>query len=990
MVQRIEIQLKIDDARSKIIKKEINEEFSNLINNVVVSDVYTLDKDISKDNFEKIKELISNPICERISFENDCDFGLDFDFALEVGFLPGVTDNVANTASQVLKDALGVEIPVYSSKIYYLSGDLTLDNVKQMGEFLSNTLIQRNHIKSYDEFKSNNNTMEKIVPKVNLDDNKKPLVVEIISASDDELIEIGKKGILDVESGERRGPLALDLESMKTIQTYFKDVKNRNPFDIELEALAQTWSEHCKHTIFAAKIDDVQDGLYKGYIKRATNDIRKMLGEDDFCVSVFTDNSGVIKFDDDYLISDKAETHNSPSALDPFGGAITGIVGVNRDTIGVGMGAMPVINGYGFCVADPKSKPELYRGLNKTNPALSPEKIMKGVIAGVNEGGNCSGIPTIQGFMNFHEDFRGKPLVFVRTVGLMPKEVCSVDSTKKKAIPGDLVVVVGGRVGKDGIHGATFSSEAMDSGSPATAVQIGDPITQKKVSDVIIKEARDLGLYTSITDNGAGGISCSVAEMATECGGCEVDLEKVPLKYPGMSAWETWISESQERMTLSIPEKNWKQFNDLMESRGVEAVVIGKFTDSGLCVVKQDGVEIMNVELSFLHDGQPKKELKTIFNKKTFDEPSLDNVKINKSLVEISGKLNICSIEFVNRQYDHEVGSGSILKPISGVGEIISDSSVTRPILTSKKAIGVSQSLFPRYGDIDPYNMASCAIDSSVKNLVCVGVPFGKIALMDNFCWCSSDEIERLGQLKRAVEGCYDYAVAYKAPFISGKDSMYNDFKGYDKDNNPVKISAPPTLLISSIGVMDDYEKSVSSEIKFEGDLVYVIGETKNELGGSEFYSYLGEKETGKSYIGNNVPSVDFDVNSLTYKKITELIDKKLIASSMPVNFGGLGVAFMKMTVGGNLGLDVDLSNVSKVCDLCDVTTLYSESSGRIVISINPNDKEEFEKILSGVQFNEIGKVVSNKVLNIKGRVQEASIKIVDLETKYKETLGGY
>jgi len=653
-------------------------------------------------------------------------------------------------------------------------------------------------------------------------------------------------------------------------------------------------------------------------------------------------------------------------------------------------GALPIINGYGFCVADPKSKPELYRGKDKQNPALSPVKIMEGIIEGVNEGGNCSGIPTVQGFMNFHENFSGKPLVFVRTVGLMPKEINGKDSTLKEAQVGDLIVVVGGRVGKDGIHGATFSSEAMDSGSPATAVQIGDPITQKKLSDAIIKEARDLGLYNSITDNGAGGISCSVAEMARECGGCTVDLEKVPLKYPGMSAWEIWISESQERMTLSISESKWMQFDELMKSRGVEAKVIGEFIDTGKCIVKNNNEEILDIDLDFLHDGLPEKELKTIFTKKSFEEPNLDEVKIQESLIEMAGKLNICSTEFVSRQYDHEVGGGSVLKPVVGEGEIISEISIVRPVLTSKKAVGISQSLFPRYGEIDSYHMASCAIDTSIKNLVCSGIPFGKIALMDNFCWCSSDEPERLGELKRAVEACYDGAVAYRAPFISGKDSMFNDFKGFDKNNNSIKISVPPTILISSIGVMDDYSKSVSLEVKFDGDLIYVIGKTKNELGGSEFYSYLGEKERGKSYIGNNVPVVDFEISKNIYQKITNLINNDLIVSAMPVNFGGLGIAFMKMAIGGKLGVEIDLNKIPKSDDLNDIQILYSQSCSRIVITINPQRQKEFEQILDGIPFSLVGKVTSNNKINIKGINQEALIDVDEIEISYKKTLEDY
>lgn len=988
MPKRIEVGLKITDSRANSLLSKINKEFNFNIEKISLIEVFTVDSQLSNSNFDILKKSISNSLIEDVRCEESLNNNLFFDFALEVGFLPGVTDNEASTFKEIIKDSIGEDLDVYSSKLYLISGNnLSIENIREIGDFISNKLIQRVHIKTFSEYKIDNG-MDVIVPSVNLGEVEETQIVEIIEASDDELLEIGKKGILDKKTNLRRGPLALSLLYMKEIQKYFKNVKKRNPTDIELEALAQTWSEHCKHTIFASKIDELEDGLYKGYIKKATNEIRSKLGKDDFCVSVFSDNSGIIKFDDEFYITDKAETHNSPSALDPFGGSITGIVGVNRDTIGCGIGAMPIINTFGFCVADPKSKPNLFRERNKVNPALSPYKILTGVVEGVNVGGNCSGIPTIQGFVNFNDEYRGKPLVFVRTIGLLPKTVNNNDSSKKQAKVGDLIVVVGGRVGKDGIHGATFSSEALDSGSPVSAVQIGDPITQKKLSDAIIKEARDKGLYNSITDNGAGGISCSVAEMAQECGGCEVDIEKIPLKYSGMSNWEIWISESQERITLSIPKENWEEFESLMSKRGVEAVIIGNFTNSGKCIVKRKEEIIMDVDLDFLHDGLPKEELKSFFERKNFFEPKIEDVGLKEFIESMIGRLNVSSIEFIDRQYDHEVGSGSILKPLVGEGELRSETSISRPVLTSKKAIAVSQSLYPRYGEIDTYNMAACAIDSSIKNLVCVGVPYKKIALMDNFCWCSSNEEFRLGQLKRAVKACYDYATDYFAPFISGKDSMFNDFKGFDELNNEIKISAPPTLLISSIGVIDDYEKSISPDLKFEGDLIYILGETKDELGGSEFYSYYGELKEEKGYIGNNVPSVESRINEKLYVSFSKAVENSLISSAIPVNLGGVGVALMKQSIGGDLGCEVDFQEYSK--QLSDVSLLFSESSGRILVSINPVNKEEFEETFKDIYFKKIGVVKNKKEILIRTKNGSFNLDLKNLSELYKKPLGEY
>ena len=581
MATRIEIITKNSDTRTAVRSKKIQSISNKPLTECHIVDVYTIDKLLTQKQLEIIAKHLTNPLTQefviarsettrpsplggkqsqtRLPHSARIDDLKPFIFAIEIGYLPGVTDNIATTTKEIIQDLLKASFDdkenVYTSQVTFITGRLSQKDANEIAQSLYNPVIQRIHIKTYKEF-VNDGGMDIIVPKVKL--NKKPTVSLVnLDVSDEELTKIGKLGIKNSD-GTRRGPLALDLTYMKTIQTYFKKLK-RKPTDIELESLAQTWSEHCKHTIFADPIDEIKDGLYKTFIKHATQEIRKKKGKQDFCVSVFTDNSGAILFDNEYLVTHKVETHNSPSALDPFGGAITGIVGVNRDAIGFGMGAKPVANFYGYCFADPRIDTPLFRDEKKTSQMLSSRRIMDGVIDGVNAGGNQSGIPTPQGFVYFHERYRGKPLVFVGTVGLIPRKIKGKLSHVKKAQVGDYIVVVGGRVGKDGVHGATFSSEGLTSGSPSTAVQIGDPITQKKLSDAIVKEARDVQLYNSITDNGAGGISCSIAEMAKESGGCDVQLEKVPLKYPGLEPWEIWISESQERMTLSVPPNNMEK-----------------------------------------------------------------------------------------------------------------------------------------------------------------------------------------------------------------------------------------------------------------------------------------------------------------------------------------------------------------------------------------------------------------------------------------------
>jgi len=900
-------------------------------------DTYTIamsSRDFTHGELIRIGEHLANPVVQKYTI--DTATKADFDYAIGVGFLPGVTDNAGTTAKQTIGDyfsiTFGEDDAVYTSQLYLVCGNLSSSSLQRLAAVLANPLVNRVHIKTRQEY--GDKGMDPVVPRVHLHELPTAETVSL-DLDDRSLARLGKEGIIDPLTGQRRGPLALDLAQLHAIRTYFSR-QRRNPTDVELESLAQTWSEHCKHTIFASPMDnDIPLGLYKSCIQAATNKIRKEKGDRDICVSVFSDNSGAIIFDEKHLVTHKVETHNSPSALDPFGGALTGIVGVNRDTIGFGLGAKPCINYYGYCMGDPDKETGLFRGKNKVNPILSPRQILDGVVRGVGVGGNCSGIPTPQGWCYFNDRYIGKPLVFAGTVGVMPLEYHHRTLFEKQAKPGDLIVMAGGRVGKDGIHGATFSSEALDPGSPVTAVQIGDPITQKKLSDVIVKEARDLGLYHSITDNGAGGLSCSVAEMARECNGCHVSLDKVPLKYPGMAPWEIWISESQERMTLAIPQENLAVFMNLMQRRDVEATVIGTFTDTGRCVVECHGRVVMDVDLKFLHDGLPKKHLKTICKKNTYPEPAVTcPARLDETLLSMLQRKNICSKEFISTQYDHTVQGGYVLGPVQGKGRVQTASSLTKVVLGSKKGVGLSQGLFPLYSEIDPYLMAAAGIDTAIRGLVALGIPLDKIALLDNFCWCSSDDPGRLGQLKQAAQGCYDFATAFGTPFISGKDSMFNDFSGFDADNNPVKISVPPTLLISSIGIHPDVSAAVSMDAKFDGDLIYVIGETSEELGGSEYFASLGA-------IGNKVPALDAQKAKARYQRLTGAIGKELVASAHPVSHGGLAVALAKVAIAGRIGMDLVITSAMR-----PDYYLFSESLGRFVVTVFEGNRKAFEKVM--------------------------------------------
>lgn len=1127
-VNFIEIRSRIQDARAVHFKKQLlNKGYKN-ISDLKVSDLYTLDKDFTQEELGKIAALLVNPVIEEASI-NKTNLPENTNWIIEMGFLPKVTDNVANTVKESIEDLLREKVPflkknsfpekntflkkyefsktirptnifsdsegVYSIFTLYISGNLNKKEAKNIGGELINPLIQRVSVQSRSEYEKNG-SMAKKIPYMILGSHPQTDEVDM-NLDDEELKKLGKQGILN-KNGSRRGPLALDLDQLKTIQTHFKTL-GRKPRDIELESLAQTWSEHCKHTIFSSELDEIKEGLYKHFIKGATEKIREQKHPQDICVSVFKDNAGAIIFDDEYLITHKVETHNTPSALDPFGGAVTGILGVNRDTIGFGMGAKPIANFYGFCFADPNDTKPLYKGPNKTQKMLEPKRIMMGVIDGVTKGGNDSGIPTPLGFMYFDPRYKGKPLVFVGTIGLIPKIVNGKPSHEKKANPGDYIVVVGGRVGKDGIHGATFSSEALDNESPITAVQIGDPITQKKFSDALVKEARDLGLYSSITDNGAGGLSCSVCEMAKESGGCHVFLEKIPTKYPNLAPWEIWISESQERMTLSIPKNKWPAFKSLMKRRAVEATVIGEFTNSGKCAVTLNGTTIMDVSLDFLHEGCPKKILKSdsarpekkieclkINEKTAFSDKQTvffsanenigaakrqtDDEKSNwtATLLKMLTRLNLTSYEFVSRQYDHEVQSTDILKPLQGRGRVNASASVIKPLYDSQKGIILSYGLNPLYGDIDAYHMAACAIDTAIRNAVAAGATLNHLALLDNFCWCSSNDPKRLGQLKEAARACYDYAVAYGTPFISGKDSMFNDFNGFDENGNSVTISIPPTLLISSIGVIDNIEKAVSLDVKMPGDLIYILGETFDELGGSEFTNFLKEK-IGQLYdtsaltntkyetlsktsdanfiktpdkksqnfliktsipnslkssiqnpLSNTVPKVNAEKNKKLYETFHKAVMQDLIASAQSIGLGGLAVALAKKAIAGQLGMEISLKNihaykgVSEKCSfgdknlstdknlptnrnypdetLSDMSILFSESQGRIIVSIAPENQKSFEKIFEGLACAPIGVVRENSKFTIEGKngTKIVKINVNALTESYRKTFAHY
>jgi len=877
---------------------------------------------------------------------------------IEVTYNPGVMDPVEASVLKGIQD-LGIPEPeaVKTAKKYIILGKLSPVQLKTISEkLLYNKLIQ--HVVNPHTPASD----IKHLPGYNFN----LITVDLLKSSDIKLLEISKKG-----------QLFLNLNEMRQIRDYFRKQK-RNPTDCELETVAQTWSEHCYHKTFRGNIIYKESkatpclgnmaikNLLKSTIMKVTRQLDKS-----WCVSVFKDNAGVIKFDQKNNICFKVETHNHPSALEPFGGANTGIGGVIRDAMGTGLGAKPILNSDIFCFAPPDL------AFNKVPPgALHPKRVMKGVVSGVRDYGNKMGIPTVNGAILFHENFVGNPLVYCGTVGMMPK-----DKSFKQTNPGDLAVVVGGATGRDGIHGATFSSgelthesETISSG----AVQIGNPIQEKKVLDTIL-QARDLNLYSAITDCGAGGLSSAIGEMGAELG-AKVYLDKVPLKYSGLTYMEIWISESQERMVLSVPPKNIDQLISIFANENVQATVIGEFTGIKRLELYYQQELVCDLEMQFLHDGIPQIAKKAEYTQARHREPKIPQKKnLSKDLLKLLGHFDICSKEWVIRQYDHEVQGGSIIKPLVGLkNDGPSDASVTKPLFDSNKGIIISNGINFRFGFIDPYWMAASCIDEALRQIISVGGSLKEVAILDNFCWGNPDKPDRLGGLVRAAFGCYDIAKSYGVPFISGKDSFYNEFSVRGK-STPI----PGTLLISAISVMEDVNKSVSMYAKEAGNLIYVVGNTRDELGGSHYYDLY-------KALGNQVPKVYPKEAMRSFVALSKASEKGLVKSMHDCSDGGLAVALAEMAFSGGLGMEVFLAEVPYQSSVKrNDSLLFAESNSRFVVEIEKAKQKEFEKLLKGVSFGLAGCLTKNpdfKIFGLDGKVC-VDVNINKLKESWREPL---
>ena len=991
-----QIQLVLNDKIRDVQGEKVQRSAKSYLNIntgiVKTGKIFNVLYDLSKEEIERfanlgLKDGIIHEVYINSSYQNS-----DFKSFVLVAKMPGVTDDEGISAQKTLIDILDLELDVstqhiYTEDLYLIENKLSNTELEELAKKqLGNKLI---HHFEYGEFKG----LVDYVPEVKITSDSKVKVISL-ELENAELIRLSKDMLL-----------SLNLEEMQTIKAHFADENVRkyrnekglslNPTDCELEVLAQTWSEHCKHKEFAASIkytnketgeEKIIDSLFKTYIRKSTEIIRNRLKKagNNWLLKIFTDNAGVVKIDDESVFVWKVETHNSPSAIDPYGGAITGILGNNRDPIGTGIGGGKLLfNTNVLCFGPPNYDKELLPG------QLHPRRIFEGVRHGIEDGGNKSGIPTVNGSIIFDDRYSGKPLVYCGTGGVMPYKINGVNSWLKPIDTGDLIIMAGGRVGKDGIHGATFSSAEIDEHSPQSAVQIGSPITQKLLSD-FMQEAVQQGFIKSSTDNGAGGLSSSVGELATITGGAIVNLEKVPLKYANLKPWEIFISESQERMTFVVTKDKKDNLYKLAKEREVELSDIGTFTDDGFIDVRFEGESVAYLDMEFLHEGVPIKYMEAVWEKPELNEPEIPiDLDYSQILIKLMSSLNICSREDIIRQYDHEVKGKTIIKSLMGPkGKAPQDAAVMRLNFNNYAGIAISNGIIPRYSDIDAYQMSAGAFDEAIRQIIAVG---GKLpdpkdstnrfwTVNDNFCVPDSlydpntnpDGKLKLAKLVQMNEALFDMSTFYNIPMTSGKDSMKNDFKAGN-----IKISVPPTILYSMVAKIDDTRNTVTSDFKAEGDLIYQIGETYDELGASEFYRLFAE-------LGANVPIVRKEKAKQIYQKVMVANQRNLIESNHDISDGGLAVALTESAFGGGFGANIylgadDTNNLN--------SDLFSESHSRFVTSVRPENQADFESIFKDDAIL-IGKVTSDQKLLVKYNSEEViNIEVNKLRKAWEDGL---
>ncbi len=932
MIHRIEIRPKqsLGDPHAEGIAHQIAELGIDAVKDVRSARLFFLAGDISDADAQRVaRELLADPVIEEFSIGNG---SAAEGKVIEVHLKPGVMDPVAASTQKAIAD-MGIDITsVQTGRRYELVGDVSDDQCETVARrLLANAVIEDFHFESFTP------------PETHGQDYELKIVEVPIRKLDD-------AGLMKLSTD---GDLFLNLVEMKGIQEYYQRI-GREASDVELEMIAQTWSEHCVHKTFRSDVcvknnsGEVVEEI-SNLIKTTIFGVTKKLNKP-WCISVFKDNAGVIEFDEDEAVCFKVETHNHPSAIEPYGGASTGIGGVLRDPMGTGLGARPVANTDVFCFG-PTDMPleDVPKGV------LHPRRVMRGVVGGVRDYGNRMGVPTVNGAVYFDEKYLGNPLVFCGTVGMIPRDKCF-----KEPKPGDAIICVGGKTGRDGIHGATFSSGELTHTHETEfshAVQIGNAITEKKTLDTLL-QARDEGLYTAITDCGAGGLSSAVGEMGEDIG-AEVHIDRIPVKYKGLTYAETWISEAQERMVLSVPQENVERIMQIFESEDVEATNIGHYgTEGKMLKLFYEDQAVGELEMDFLHQGIPQPVKEAVYEKVAAPSPvPAQKENYNDTLTKILAAPNVASKEWIVRQYDHEVQGGSVIKPLVGATQDgPGDASVVRPALKSNKGLAVSCGMNPRFGDLDPYQSALHAVDEAMRNLVCVGGNLERTAILDNFCWGNCNKPDRMGSLVQSAKGCHDAAMVYETPFVSGKDSLNNEFQ----TDTGETIAIPATLLISAISVIDDATKCVTSDLKEAGNYLFVLGTTGSDLGGSHYLLAEGLES------GNDVPPVDLEASLKVLKATQAAIEAGLVRSCHDLSEGGLAVAAGEMAFAGGFGVDINLDAVPTNGETSAAAILFSEYAGRLLVEVTPENHDAFLRLIKDVPLGEIGKVTDTGKIEIK------------------------
>lgn len=889
---------------------------------------------------------------------------------VEVHPLPGVMDPAARSVMDAIRDLTGVEVAVSTGVRYDLTGFGVDEGVALVSKTLANPAI---HQISGGVF------LPKELPRGN-PSAFKVRSVSIRGLSDEELMQLS-----------RRGHLFLSLEEMRAVQAEFER-RGREPTDIELETLAQTWSEHCVHKTLKSRVsyrsgagetlkwagrpgvtvqDDgtvVIENLLKSTVARATFDLIDQ--GIDWTLSVFKDNSGVIAFDDAQGVCIKVETHNRPSAIEPYGGAATGAGGCIRDVIGTGRGAKPIANTDVFCVAHPGAWAVAGSGGDGKSAlppgTLHPKRILTEVVAGVRDYGNRMGIPTVNGAVHFDNRFVGNPLVFCGCIGLIPRGLI-----KGEVRPGDRIIALGGKTGRDGIHGATFSSAELEQTASTEfshAVQIGNAIEEKRVLDAILR-ARDIPggpLYHAMTDCGAGGFSSAVGEMGSKLG-ARVRLENAPTKYAGLSYTEIWISEAQERMVLAVPAANVPALQRICDEEHVELADLGEFgTENGELILTYHGTEVGRMSMEFIHDGIPTPLRSAEWSVLPAAKAgSGQKPTVAAALDALLAHPSIASKHWIVRQYDHEVQGNSVVKPLCGVGgRGPSDASVIAPVAGSDRGIAMACGLHLGAGDAsvggDPYQLALAGIDEAIRNLVCVGADPERTAILDNFCWPSCEKPRNLGALVRACMGCYDGAMAYRTPFVSGKDSLNNQLRYTDPMTGEAKvIEIPFTLLVTGLSIVPDVSRAVTMDAKRAGNVLLLVGPSAGALGGSTYNELFGRD-------GSAVPEVDLKVGPATAKVVSGLIRDGLVASAHDCSEGGLLCAVAEMLIATTGGATKPLgAAIENGTGMANEVFAFAEGPSRYVLEVTAGDVSAVETacLKHGIPVGKVGNVTASGVL---------------------------